>query len=233
MASHGTNKEPVETHSNPIDRTTAGSTRGQRRKGQQLSQSQVRPTQGHKQQSPTRVSMPRKEKDYKLNMNKALEKKQSVPVKCEIKDGRNWVLTCSAAYYELLKNSFGSFLANQTDVKVRTSRGSCDKTGATESSSVRLSFKNNKEHCVVNFYHTTSTLLVNGKHPDSFITGYMHSLNTSINEELASIGCSLSELNEYMKFCISSLHTPATAIEGPTRKAQITYPSTVSQGNSC
>ena len=121
-----------------------------------------------------------KNKDYALNKTKSLDKKSAgcmkEHMKCEIKQGNNVVIEMSTAAYELSKSCLNKLLNDENFPYFAERRDSIEQTGANVDTCYRIYNKKADGNCgkmlkfVINMYHTTSTILVNGNRTDIFLS---------------------------------------------------------------
>ena len=139
------------------------------------------------------LSKEKTEKGYTLDRTKALVKKAESCSKehlsYTLKPGKNFVMECSTATYELSKGVIRSILETKdifkTEYSVKTEEG-VDQTGAHVESRYKL-FQRKKggepgcySKLTINMYNTTSRILVNGARLDLF----MNNIFTDLKEEV-------------------------------------------------
>ena len=120
------------------------------------------------------------QRDYTLNKTKALEKKNlscsKEHMKCSRKSGDNLVLEFSTAAYELARTCLDTVLTNESFQHAYEKRESVDNSGAFTDSCYKIFNRRADGSCgkklkfVINLYHTTSQILVNGHKVDVFLT---------------------------------------------------------------
>ena len=119
-------------------------------------------------------------RDYTLNRTKSLEKKnigcQREHMKCEVKQGNNVVIELSTAAYELVKICLHELFQNPNFSYFPERKDSVELHGANVDTCYKIYNKKSDGSCgkmqkfVINLYHTTSVLLVNGSRTDIFLT---------------------------------------------------------------
>ena len=156
-----------------------------------------------------------KTKNYALNIGKSLEKKltgcASEHLKYEMKPGKNLVISLSSAAYELAK----SYIVEKTQLtEFSNSFAFVKESGVDLNNAVvdfRLKFFNRKkdgeigciQKFVVNFYNTTSRVMVNGSRVDIFCEEILEPLEQHIFskcESLDAMNCGISSIIQAIKF---------------------------------
>lgn len=108
--------------------------------------------------------------DYTLNVRKALQKKaaktKDEAITHELKS-HNVVVKCNTAAYEIIKNNMFEILAAEMEkicknVKVKYDPKT-ERKGVQVSQVISVETSNREECFIVNMYHTTSSIMVNGK----------------------------------------------------------------------
>lgn len=140
--------------------------------------------------------------DYVLDKNKAIQKKSSTCNKLHIentvKSGNNIVIPLSTSAYELAKPIITSIINNSSQYYGHF-RDSKDSSGATVDSCIRVhnrkidGIQGKTTKFVINFYHTTSRLLVNGSRVDLF----MNDIHELLHRELSKNGHDLTVKSPY------------------------------------
>ena len=130
------------------------------------------------------------QKDFTLDKLKSLEKKnsrcQKEHMKCSMKSGDNLVLEFSTAAYELAKSCLHKLVSDVTFPHSFEKRDSIDQAGSNIDSCYKIYNKKVYGTCgkklkfVVNLYHTTSQMLVNGSKLDIFLTVIYENLCTEM-----------------------------------------------------
>ena len=115
------------------------------------------------------VNISLKKLSYELNISKSLAKKQNAcnrPIICDTKENDGSItFNCQAGIYELIKRAALMFYMEQhsPDRKVDVEM-SQDKVGNFTQATVKIApVTSNRTLYSVNLYHTTSTMLLNGK----------------------------------------------------------------------
>ena len=119
-------------------------------------------------------------KDYTLDKSKALEKKQlccsKEHMKSEMKPGKNLVIQFSAAAYELCKSCLGKILYSDNFLFSVEKREGIDQEGSVVDICYKVFNTKADGSCgklqkfVINCYHTSSQMLVNGSKIELFLT---------------------------------------------------------------
>ena len=97
-------------------------------------------------------------------------------MKCTMKSGDNLVLEFSTSAYELAKTCLDTIFTKESFPHAYEKRDSVDKQGAITDSCYKICNKKADGSCgkklkfVINLYHTTSQILVNGNKVDVFLT---------------------------------------------------------------
>ena len=110
------------------------------------------------------------QRNYDLNEARALSKKQDhtarTPLEVEINEQASQVqLTCSAGFFEAIKQALLSHFQPMLDAKQATSRKAYDKT-KTALTEICIKYKG---HYTVSIYNTTSRINVNGRRYKDFL----------------------------------------------------------------
>lgn len=125
-------------------------------------------------------------KDYALDKNKSFAKKNDScakeHMKCEMKRGNNLVIELSTAAYELSETCIHELFNNDSFPFAVEKRDGLDLNGANVDICYRVFNKKSDGSCgrmlkyVVNLYHTTSQILVNGSKIDLFTSVVLENL---------------------------------------------------------
>ena len=129
-------------------------------------------------------------KDYSLDKGKSLVKKSESCTKehmtCEMKQGNNLVIEFSTAAYELSKVCIHEILYSKNFAYGVEKRDGLDLNEANVDTCYKIYNKKADSSCgkllkfVINFYHTTSHILVNGSKIDIFVSDILEKLGTEI-----------------------------------------------------
>ena len=125
-------------------------------------------------------------KDYTLNKIKSLDKKNAgclkEHMKCEVKQGNNVVVELSTAAYELAKICLHELFQNPDFSYFAERKDSFELQGANVDTCYKIYNKKSDGSCgkmlkfVINLYHTTSSMLVNGSKTEIFLTDIYNEL---------------------------------------------------------
>ena len=125
-------------------------------------------------------------KVYTLDKAKSLQKKGNSclkeHMKYELKQDNYLVIELSTAAYEMAKQCLRELVSCEDFKYAVEKRDSLDKSGANVDTCIRVFNKKSDGSCgrmlkfVINFYHTTSQILVNGSKTDLFISNVLNRL---------------------------------------------------------
>ena len=117
---------------------------------------------------------------YSLNKAKSLEKKSvgcsKEHMKCEVKQGNKVVIEMSTAAFELSKACLNELLRHKNFPYYAEKNDGVEQSGATVDTCFRVFNKKADGSCgkklkfVINLYHTTSVIVVNGSRTDIFLS---------------------------------------------------------------
>ena len=108
-----------------------------------------------------------------------------------------FVLTCNAAYFELIKAALPRYIAEHLCLKSEDLAK--DKNGAVERVSLKVALKNGRKCCMINLYYTTSKILINGALSERLIQDHLPEIHSSIKTQLMRYGIRLSTLNQHLR----------------------------------
>ena len=150
-------------------------------------------------------------KDYTLDRSKALEKKQLCcakgHMKSEMKPGKNLVIQFSAAAYELSKSCLKEILYSDNFPFSVEKREGIDQEGSVVDLCYKVFNTNADGPCgkiqkiVINCYHTSSQILVNGSKVELFLTEIYDQLCNVMKvkcSQLDTMNINLSEMIDSM-----------------------------------
>ena len=164
-------------------------------------------------------------RDYRLYKVKAMQKKKDScgkdHMKCEIKQGQNLVIEFSTAAFELCKSCLTEILYDKDFEYSVEKKDGIDLQGATVDFCYKVYNTRADGTCgkklkfVINYYTTTSQILVNGSKVDLFLTDIYDKpcmVMTTKNRELDVININITE----------TLNSLTTAIQPKTKLKQLT-----------
>lgn len=168
---------------------------------------------GHNPQKKTPVD---KSTTYALKKDKALDKKLKAtnrkhPITTEITGG-GIRLYLQAGLYELVRRILPSVYEEHYPGNVEKSR-QVDKTGNVVHETVRLQSQGNAVY-TINLYHTSSSLLVNGKDQAQFLERDLPKILRSSDEAAKATGMTIRSLNTYVKRVIADCREELSRLGG-------------------
>lgn len=152
---------------------------------------------------------------YAISHQKALSKKMDACNRPHMDiniTGGGYVIKCSTAYYELIRSNLQQYFDTQTNLKVKSYVDQVDSTGAQQDSSFKLVYRNGQTCSTINLYHTTSTIMVNGKSQDSFVKNHFSKFHKYIQQKLLDYRINLDDIN---KTLYDSIQLVANPVAGP------------------
>jgi len=148
-------------------------------------------------------------KDYVLNKPKAIQKKNEACSKSHIeatmKAGNNLVIEFSTAAYELAKQSL-SIILNKSAQYYALARNSEESSVANVDTCIKVynrkvdSTQGKNLKFVINLYHTSSTMVINGSRVDLYIAD----IHEQLRSELSAKGHMITALNDNIASSLSN-----------------------------
>ncbi|XP_053384722.1 uncharacterized protein LOC128550211 [Mercenaria mercenaria] len=147
-------------------------------------------------------------KQYELNREKALRKKLAASNYEElsiIHTGGGVKLQMNAGMYELFKYAAQNYYTSEAMVKKTIPTNVIDKKQNNVETRYKIS-TGKLSHYTLNLYHTTSSVLVNGKGVNQFLNTDVTEILSSLERNIAENDCSVNNFNKQIKkLIISSL----------------------------
>ena len=99
------------------------------------------------------------------------------------KKGDNVVITCSAAAYRLIKSALNQQIEISPDYHISDRITETDSTGAQEHNILKISNSQGKV-ATINFYNTSSRIMVNGERSTELVTSLLERLMNSVQADV-------------------------------------------------
>lgn len=157
-----------------------------------------------------------REKGYELNKTKALNKKQlaceNTHIEYELKASKNFVISMSTSAYEFARLSIPELLTtpDMREIYSLTFEDSVDKNGSHVDQRIKVynrrqdGTSGRQLKFTINFYHTTSRILVNGTYLNIFTKDIFENLCTKIRQNCKK----LTMLNKSVASVIDGIKLP-------------------------
>ncbi|CAC5387688.1 unnamed protein product [Mytilus coruscus] len=133
------------------------------------------------------------QKQYDFNKGKALQKKgencNRQHLIAELKPGKNLVISLSTAACELAKHIIPLILTSHMETFSTEERNAVDNKGVSVDKMYQVfnkkldGSKGKRKKFIINFYHTSSQLLINGTHIDIFVKEVYSQLCNEIKQK--------------------------------------------------